>query len=549
MIKSIKNVILAAGIFLLFLTEAYALTKPAVTNLAPAKNYIFVENRIDREYFIAPSTLDPRFSGANVWTKFGKDNQDNLGYMGGAYGLYYNYYVDFWLDDGSIRNPYQGTRCRLAAGGPCPAVGYMIPEYTDDTGSFKSKVGLGENGGQYAFGSFAAGAYEHFRSLSVGGTDVIDMNVCETNEEYNPQKGERCKDAKTGRWRIFRMTATKTGHIRLEDTKAFSEIWVASDGTPSLAENSTYCEYVIGATGIGDQKEGIACQMVKYDIDGNPGTFDNGLRFYMVVDNTALGFIPSDRDIQIEGGNGVWKRYNYTGTDNRINVMMNSGSGYVRVLFSKAFFKKLLRYGGSTADKDNIFTFAINNTVAPFSGFYQFATSMAVDIIPREYSISIKPSNPQLTHLEGKIGDYEPDIEFNYKIIQSAPRKADIVTAHIIGENVNVAGQKYCLFKSDDQAINVPIPAYLSYTNILGNRVEQYSGCDETQKMDITNALWGETPWDENNSGFFYQTYLKLRFPMNNPISKISMEGTDWLGTVHAEGDVKVEAKWIGVER
>jgi hypothetical protein len=168
-------------------------------------------------------------------------------------------------------------------------------------------------------------------------------------------------------------------------------------------------------------------------------------------------------------------------------------------------------------------------------------------MIPREYSISIKPTDPNQSHLEGKIGKNEPNLKFNYTVTQSSPRKADVVTAHVIGEQTTVNGQNYCLFKSDDASLNVALPAYLTFTDETLGNIEKYSGCDENQKLDMTNALWTATPWDVNNSGYFFSTTVSLIFPMNDPVSEKTIDGSEWMGSVHAEGDIKVDAKWIGV--
>lgn len=81
-------------------------------NYRPAQNndFIFIENLIDREYFITPRRLDPRFSGSNVWTKFAS-RQTSLGYMGYVGWTANNLNIDMWLDNALINNPFQGLRC------------------------------------------------------------------------------------------------------------------------------------------------------------------------------------------------------------------------------------------------------------------------------------------------------------------------------------------------------------------------------------------------------------------------------------------------------
>ena len=525
------------------INHVYAAPVPPVTPVG-SQSYVFIENNIDNEFFIASRYVDPRFTGANVWTKF-KTNQDSLGYMGGGGMLISNSYVDYWLENSPIKNPYLGSRCRVGRGNDCPSVGYMIPEYMDEKGSYKSKVTYGEGGGAYPRATFANGAYQFFRTQGVGTSIDIEMNVCSTTENYDPKKGERCKDMARGAWRIFRLQANKVGHIKLEDTKAFSEIWIGTDGAPALANVNEFCEYTV--LGKGDENEGIACNMVKYQIDGTMSNFPPGLRLNMVVDSGQIGYMPSSNELKIDGGNGQWKPWNQDSSSNSVSGMMLSGSHYIRVLFTKAFFKKMIANGGSTNGKKDVFTFAFNNSALPQSGFYQFATAMRVDAIPREYGLSIRPKDASVNRKEGKIGKNESNITFNYIVTQSAPRKADVVTAHVLGETVNLNGQNYCLFKSEDARTNVAIPSYLSYTNNSGQNIKNYSGCDASKKMNFTDAVWQAIPWSEDRTGFFFKTDLNLMFPMNDPVSENTLDGIDWSGKVNAEGQVKVEAKWIGV--
>ena len=545
--KLIKRCMVVALNSFAFMSLTHALTPYPVTVMGK-QNYIFIDNQLDHEYFLSSIALDPRFTGANVWARIGKTNQSSLGYMGNNEYMPANSYVDYWLENSPIKNPFQGSRC-WAISAACPSVGYIQPELMDDQGSYKSKITIGEDGGAYLRGSFAPGAYDYFEKQTIGNTDTIQMNVCYTKQEYNPKKGERCKnlpDAAGSLWRVMQLDATKIGHLIIEDTHAYSEIWVATDGAPSLAEDTEYCRYeVITAAGLPDQNEGIVCKMAKYNLKGDLSQFSTALRFYMVLNTDVLGFTPATRDMQIQAGKNVWMPYDYQG--NVLKDMFVQGSGYVEVMFSKAFFKKFLTSGGATKGRDDVFTFMLNNVVAPQSGFYQFRTSVNVDIIPREYSISIKPKDVNKTSAEGSIGTDQP-IDFEYKVTQSAPQKADIVTAQVLGDSTVKNGQKYCLFKSDDDVTQVAIPAFLSFTEEQGTKQQEYSGCDDSKKMDMTKAQWNVVPWDEQQSGFFYSTDLKLSFPMNDSISKLSLDGSDWIGTVHAEGDVKVEAKWIGVD-
>lgn len=544
MIKLVQKFSVLCAVVLFTSTQAYALKRPNVQNLA-AKDYLFIENNVDKEYFIASYLLDPRFTGSNVWNKF-RTRQTSIGYMGTNHALAVNGYVDYWIEGGAIDRPYVGSRCLMSNGTRrCPASGYLPAEKIDSQGAYKIAVSAGEDGGAYARAAFGSGAYEHFRKMAVGSTENIVMNACGTNEEYSPSQGRYCKDAQRGNWYIYNFTLNKKAHVTLLDTKAFQEIWYGTDGTPYLTANSNHCQYSIV-----DGQSGVSCKMLKYNMRGNPSASSPHFFIYMVTDNSAFGFTPAAKDLLIHGGTGKWHNYSEAyRAYNKLKDMMVSGDGYISVFFSNTFFQKLAKAKVNIRNIDNLFTFAIENNVAPQSGFYQFSVSTKVELIPREYSVSIQPrglaegSTPVLT---GKIGDSNP-ITFNYTVRQSAPRQADTIEAYVSGPQIIKNGESYCSFKSADKKTEVAIPAWLSMQNNFNQEVKTYSGCDSRKSLNMRNAMWSVVPWDSFGSGYFYSTNLKLLFPMDDSISNLSTDGLDWMGKVRAEGEIRVRAKWIGV--
>lgn len=510
------------------------------------QDYIFIENNLDSEYFIASYALNPRFSGSNKWNKY-RGKQRSLGYMGNGL-LLRGDYVDYWLSKGEINTPYLGSRCLITEKG-CNETSNIPAELINSTGAYKVPVGSGVNGGGAARVTLAPNAYEHFKKRAIGTTEDIGLNVCSTKENYSPASGRYCRDMSTGNWDILNFNLTKKGHVELLDTKAFQEIWYGTDGTPYLTPNSRFCQYGTVPTGTAAQKTGIMCKMLKYHIQGDVTQFDKDFILYMVTDAASLGFTPARLDLQIEGGNGAWTRYDkYTGASNQIRNMMTSGDNYISVFFSNAFFKGLAESKVNVRDIDGLFTFAIDNDQLPQSGYYQFSVATKIELIPREYSVSIKPKGlaEGITPVKtGKIGDPNP-IEFEYIVRQSAPKEADTIEAYVVAKNAEKRNQPYCVFSSDDKTTNVLIPAWLSMTEKNGQTVSAYSGCDATKKLNMKNARWAPEPW-VSGYGYFYTTDLKLTFPMDQEISRFSMEGIDWLGKVRAEGEIKVDAKWIGV--
>ncbi|WON77510.1 hypothetical protein [Serratia sp. UGAL515B_01] len=166
-------IILAVGLLLASFTIQAANVK---------NQYLFVENQIDGEYFVTPLTLDPRFTGANMFTKYASNRQLSLGYMG-AFGLMaLNSFADIWLEDSPIDRPFVGDRCWRSEK-TCPADGYL-PGYIGKNGVYHIKVStwLGEAG--FPRGVFSNSAYEYFRNVPVGAVNVYKYHYCYTTKDY-----------------------------------------------------------------------------------------------------------------------------------------------------------------------------------------------------------------------------------------------------------------------------------------------------------------------------------------------------------------------------
>ncbi|WNN45934.1 MULTISPECIES: fimbrial protein [Winslowiella] len=530
----------------LLLTSACMLMAPSVLAATAgnagsgANSYLFIENAVDNEYFITSNTRTPRFSGANIWTRY-NNGQEALGYMGWALAAS-NRYVDFWITDSPIATPFVGLRCRQD-GGNCPSVGHIPATYLDSQGLYHTMNGNSINNGNSSYGTFSPSSFEYFRQLPVGSTNAFELNFCYTTTNYDYESGVRCKDITTGgaTWRYYTQTVTKVGHLNLLSTGSMSEIMVASDGSASVTGSGDLCN--VGVVG---NVNGVICKMVSYNYQQTQQV-TNQLFISMIIDTATLGFTPGNRDIQFSGDNANWKLYNATNTV--YSDIFTTGGQYVYVFLSNTFFRNVLNSGNNITNNDALFTFAFNNTAYPTSGYYQFTASNQVNITPREYGISIissdgssKPKNA------GNIGSAQP-VEFEYKVTTSAVRQADSITAQVTGDSTTINGIPYCLFTSTDGTYSVPIPAYLSYTAQSGSTVTERNSCAEAP-IDMTAANWVQTAWDAAvNDGFFYTTTLKLLFPMNDSRSRLTVAGDDWMGTVSASGEVKVTATWVGVDK
>ncbi|GLR10097.1 fimbrial protein [Mixta theicola] len=526
-------------LILLYLFVSFSgLAVTPITINTGSNNYMFIENDVDGGYFITPNSFSPRFTGSNVWTKF-PTKQTSLGFLGYIWS-WPNYYFDMWIENSPINTPFQGLRC-ITTGANCPASGYIAGEIIDENGFYHTRGGNSEENGSYAYGSLTDSAYHYFASRPVGASDEYIANICVTTTDYDYSTGIRCKDLMTNAiWRAVHMTLTKAGHLTLNHTNPLAEIWVASDGTPSTSLNADNC-FIAVVNNI----SGITCRMVSYNYERS-ADITSSLVFGMVLNTTTLGFNPEPSSIKFSGDGATW--YNYNSSTAYKNIFKQTGAGYVYVFLSKTFLKNLVDKGISITNNDSMFTFSFTNGIVYYSGYYQFTASSSINIVPKEYGISLISSNSAGgPDAPGIIGS-DRAIEFEYTVTTSASRQADSITAQVIGDTTTLSGVPYCIFSSPDNSYKVPVPAYLSYTSQSGATVRERNSCGEPP-VNMTNALWTQTAWDASASeGYYFATKLQLAFPMNDILSESTLDGGYWTGTVNASGELKVTATWIGVD-
>lgn len=527
---------------ILFLLIAPAILNLSVSTTAEAatvtNSYVFIENNVDNEYFITPRTTDPRFSGANKYTRYSKTLQLSLGYMGYVNtAIQANQYVDIWLENSPIDKPFTGNRCMR---GYCSDdSGYWPAQYLGRKGAYKIVQSNVNGESAYARGIFSDSAYQYFRQLPVNTVETYSYRACMTKTNYDPSKDESCQSVGGNIIASHEFNITKSGHIKLTSTGALQEIFIDSNGNPTIGLGSQFCR-----TGIVLNQNGIICQVIDHETKGD--IFSN-IALSLKINNTLIPFTPAAHTILIgaDDGGSNWYYYN---TAYPANYYFKSSNKHVSIFLSNTFLKQLVSSNVDFKDSQHFFTFSFTNSAVPQSGYYEFTPSNTLILKPRDYGISIIPAdfNPNQSKT-GKVGGNEPPIEFNYIVTTSGPRQADSITAKVDGPQTTFKGQSYCLFTSDDNKLNVPFSAYLSFKNSDGTDAKYRASCDSNE-ISLKNALWAETPWDKPNEdlGSFYRTYLDLSFPMNDANSFFTLDGIDWLGTVSASGTITVKAIWTG---
>ncbi|MFC0226663.1 fimbrial protein [Serratia aquatilis] len=514
------------------------LLAPSATQAANVNNqYFFIENQVDSEYFISPLRTDPRFSGANAFTKYASNEQLSLGYMGYTGLLQSSSFADIWLEEAPINQPFIGNRC-MRSGNACPANGYL-PGYIGKAGVYHVEVNTSNGEARYARGIFSDSAYEYFRNLSVGSVETYKFHFCSTRTDYNPAAGQTCVSV-GGQQTSHAFTMTKVGNMRLESTNAMQEIFIDSNGNPIIGLGSQFCS--VGYIG---SQTGAICKLVSYQMEG---AVLAPMRVNLNVNKTLLGFSPGAATILLSanGANG-WVNYS---AKTAASALVKAGNGGIYVFFSQTFLKNLIDRGVDMTRSQDFFTFLFTNTAAPQSGYYEFSPSNSMILRPRDFGISIISkdlvSEPKR---EGKVGEKEPAIVFDYVVTTSGPRQADTITAQVSGPMEHVNGRPYCIFSSSDGKLHVPFSAYLTYTDESGQAIRSRNSCDNVP-ISLNAARWIESQWPDpyQNDGSFYRTDLSLTFPMNESQSMWALDGNDWMGVVSASGEVRVTATWTGAD-
>lgn len=345
-----QAIMLLAG----WLLAAPAMALTATNDGSGSNTYMFIDNDVDDEYFITTSSLSPRFTGANIWTKY-KTNQRSLGYLGNSGWSYSNRYFDLWIDNSPINQPFLGLRC-MSTGANCPASGYIPADVLDKDGYYHAMSGNSVANGYYGAGVLSQSAYEYFRNQPVGTIDSLQLNLCymDSKADYDFASGVRCKDLPSGgKWVYYTMNLEKVSHLTLNSTGSMAEVWIASDGTPSVNLGSELCQM-----GVVGSASGIICKMVSYNFQETK-TLTTSLDFRMVIDTAMLGFSPSSSDVKYSGDGASWTNF---GTAITYNKVFKPSGEYVYVFLSNAFFQKALKAGTDLTNKNELFTFYFDNS-------------------------------------------------------------------------------------------------------------------------------------------------------------------------------------------
>ncbi len=120
----------------------------------------------------------------------------------------------------------------------------------------------------------------------------------------------------------------KAANLRLINTHSLAEVFINSDGVPTLGEGNADCQtQTIGS------RAGLSCKMVNYNLQTN-GLSNTSIHIFPAIANSSLASAVGAYDMQFSLNGSSWKPVSNTAYYYTFNEMKSSDAIYV--FFSRA---------------------------------------------------------------------------------------------------------------------------------------------------------------------------------------------------------------------
>ncbi|MCZ4335576.1 hypothetical protein O4H51_22290 [Aeromonas hydrophila] len=527
------------------LASVVAMFLPLIMTLLPSwayaapfrNNYISIDNNIDMNVYVG---LASKGGGAYV---NGTDANDNAGSILRAYASIACSGVtcpsdgnrEIWDNSTNLTLPFTGPVCRSKGGAAiCDGQTYLgtYPKsyYTVfDKGIRFMPKGLNMNDMMQANDLYISNDYlRRLVNIPTGSSTSISQSICFWPSNIVLGENERCEKSRHSTFmNTNTLSYSKIGHLHLKPLTVRNTIMVDSTGAPKLAPGSQQCEY---------RGKGIVCEMVHFEAN-----------FTNVTHHALKIALHNSIAAQVPRGDLSWSLDKTTYFDTTLKGSLDSleNKNVIYVYLGPGYFKALVNSGLAGTNIDG-FNFTIEQLGAlGLSGVYRFFPSMKNDVLSRNYSVSIKPSDGS-SHLfaEGSVG--KDMLTFNYDLIESGPKSATKLLLRI-GQDTGTPFNGLCTFYQEERAI--PVPTNLKFNSSLyGAGYSQPVRCDRTptdiRTLGITDSHPAEHWEDADGSGLtrFYQ--LGLEFNLRSSMTQRTVGGEPWEGMAHQTGTIEFTAIW-----
>ncbi len=145
------------------------------------------------------------------------------------------------------------------------------------------------------------------RVLSISAADagrrqLYDDHQCLSDlGELRCQQRRALGDQASGNWYVRNVTHTKAANLRLINTHSLAEVFINSDGVPTLGEGNADCRtQTIGS------RSGLSCKMVNYTLQTN-GLSNTSIHIFPAIANSSLASAVGAYDMQFSLNGSSWK--------------------------------------------------------------------------------------------------------------------------------------------------------------------------------------------------------------------------------------------------
>lgn len=504
--------------------------------------FLFIDDLQSNNKFITPtSPRDPRLTGANRWTSLKHTNQVSLAYADNGSNMPASwpdpqiyYFIDMWEENSPINTPYNTQRCIYSYPNcePESATAVEKPKLIDSKGFYGLRTNVG-----WAHGEISDSFFEYLKNMPLGETLTREMHYCRLlNKSYDPNAGERCKDQPGSEWFKATVEHTKSSQLQIKRTDSIIDLMVDSAGNPIVLPGSQGCE-----VGVANTVNGVICSFLAYDFQHLSGSI---APIALKVMNKGAGLSVSPFDIQMSINKEIWFLH-----DHFANIGFLLDHNEIFIFISNNTLKDIVKLNEGSTNVSELFSFLFYHTEMPESGYYEISGTSNINIYPREYSVTITPSEGiSLPYRQGQVG--RDVLEFGYDIVKSAPVPSSIFEVSVHQDIPGTWGDGYCLFYPtdvQDKSRAVPVPAYISFAQQVGIFKERVN-CDggivslKDRILESQAPIISPDPSGDDIYTRFY--YLNLLFDLTDPATEYTTNGSEWEGSVHQSGKIKIKAVW-----
>lgn len=451
-------------------------------------------------------------------------------------GFMYN--IEIWEDKPLVPSPYLGLHCW---------------KYQVDCDASIYKPGstiIRDNGFRVVANSdsrvinprLSQGYVNYLTALPVGDKFSTEMNYCWTMSFWVEANCKTNQDivSEKNKWEKRRVTFTKQGQLRIENSPFTVDLMISSSGDYWILPGSRDCENIAPSG-----QSGVACRFARYDLQlATPPMLDVITLTPSIKDgrlsNTALS------DLQISTDKHMWYKL---GEKMPFSELKKSDSIYI--FMSKEMLQKISSIAPPRNLK-NMFSLIVGNSLHTASGFYEIMGSADVNFTSRQMSVAIREKDGVTNPVKsGTVG--LDRLEFDYIISESATAPSESLEISV-RQDTGTPHNGNCTFyppNNINQTMAVAIPAKILFTDRVGayKNISAQINCDgkplDLRKHRIIESR-SSIPWaeggDVNGAIRFYD--ISLLFDLRHYLVNQTIGGDAWEGEVYQSGTISVKSVW-----